>query len=92
MLDCGLTCKLHARARRSVDTIALQPGVYPDFVRALVCLRAQSGVRISFGYADAQHPIHRYRTSAAFAQACGSSTSDRPLVPPCHAQELESNR
>jgi nitroreductase len=70
LLDCGLyvqTLMLAARDR-GVDTIAQAAlASYPDFIRRHFDLPAHRKVvcGISFGYADAAHPINRYRTERA---------------------------
>ena len=75
MLDCGLYVQSFMLAARDagVDTIAQAAlASYPDFIRGFFALPPERKVvcGISFGYADAQHPIHAYRTErAGVAQA-----------------------
>ena len=70
MLDCGLyvqTFMLAARSR-GVDCIAQAAlASYPQFLRRFLGLADERKVvcGVSFGYADAGHPIHSYRTERA---------------------------
>lgn len=70
MLDCGLYVQTFMLAARNlgVDTIAQAAlASYPDFIRSHFGLPAHRKVvcGISFGFADAQHAIHSYRTERA---------------------------
>jgi len=67
MLDCGLYLQSFMLAARDagVDSIAQAAlASYPDFVRAFFRLPPERKVvcGISFGYAQASHAIHGYRT------------------------------
>jgi nitroreductase len=69
-LDCGLYIQTFLLAARDsgVDTIAQAAlASHPDFVRQHFGLPPERKVvcGISFGYADATHPIHAYRTERA---------------------------
>jgi nitroreductase len=69
-IDCGLYVANFLLAARSVgvDTIAQAAlASFPDLVREHFGLGAERLVvcGISFGYADAAHPIHSYRTERA---------------------------
>jgi nitroreductase len=70
MLDCGLYVQTFMLAARSlgVDCIAQAAlASYPALLRELLGLQDDRKVvcGISFGYADASHPIHSYRTERA---------------------------
>jgi len=69
-LDCGLYVQTFLLAARDsgVDTIAQAAlASHPEFVRQHFGLPAERKVvcGISFGYADASHRIHTYRTERA---------------------------
>ncbi len=74
-IDCGLYVGsfLYAANSLGVDTIAQAAlASYPGFLRKFFGLAPDRKVvcGISFGYADAEHAIHSYRTERApFAQA-----------------------
>lgn len=70
MLDCGLYVQTFMLAARSlgVDCIAQAAlASYPALLRELLNLPDERKVvcGVSFGYADASHPIHSYRTARA---------------------------
>jgi nitroreductase len=70
MLDCGLYVQTFMLAARSlgVDSIAQAAlASYPQFLRQFLGLPDDRKVvcGLSFGYADATHPIHSYRTERA---------------------------
>lgn len=70
MLDCGLYVQTFMLAARSlgVDCIAQAAlASYPQFLRQFLGLPPDRKVvcGVSFGYADAEHPIHSYRTERA---------------------------
>jgi nitroreductase len=70
MLDCGLYVQTFMLAARSlgVDCIAQAAlASYPRLLRELLGLADDRKVvcGVSFGYADASHPIHSYRTERA---------------------------
>ena len=70
MLDCGLYVQTFMLAARSlgVDCIAQAAlASYPALLRELLGLQDDRKVvcGVSFGYADASHPIHSYRTERA---------------------------
>jgi nitroreductase len=70
MLDCGLYVQTFMLAARSlgVDCIAQAAlASYPQFLRQFLGLPGDRKVvcGVSFGYADASHPIHSYRTERA---------------------------
>jgi nitroreductase len=70
MLDCGLYVQTFMLAARSlgVDSIAQAAlASYPQFLRKFLGLPDDRKVvcGVSFGYADAGHPIHSYRTERA---------------------------
>ena len=70
LLDCGLYVQTFMLTARNfgVDSIAQAAlASYPDRVRAHFGLPPHRKVvcGISFGYADAEHPIHAYRTERA---------------------------
>jgi nitroreductase len=70
MLDCGLYVQTFMLAARSlgVDCIAQAAlASYPQFLRQFLGLSSDRKVvcGVSFGYADAGHPIHSYRTERA---------------------------
>jgi len=70
MLDCGLYVQTFMLAARSlgVDSIAQAAlASYPQFVRQFLGLPDDRKVvcGLSFGYAEAGHPIHSYRTERA---------------------------
>jgi len=67
LLDCGLYVQTFMLTARNfgVDSIAQAAlASYPDFVREHFGLPANRKLvcGISFGYAEAEHPIHSYRT------------------------------
>jgi len=69
-LDCGLYVQTFMLAARNagVDSIAQAAlASYPDFVRKYLEIPANRKLvcGVSFGYADAQHRIHSYRTERA---------------------------
>jgi len=69
-IDCGLYVASFLYAARSVgvDTIAQAAlASYPDFLRKYFGLPRERKLvcGISFGYADAENPIHSYRTERA---------------------------
>ena len=69
-LDCGLYVANFMLAARNfgVDSIAQAAlASYPDLIRSRFGLPANRKLvcGISFGYADSEHPIHRYRTERA---------------------------
>ncbi len=66
-LDCGLYVANFMLAAKNfgVDSIAqAAPASYPDLIRSHFGLPANRKLvcGISFGYADAEHPINGYRT------------------------------
>ncbi|HWH49739.1 MAG TPA: nitroreductase [Burkholderiales bacterium] len=66
-VDCGLYVANFMLAAKNfgVDSIAQAAlASYPDFIRSRFDLPSNRKLvcGISFGYADADHPIHRYRT------------------------------
>jgi len=70
MLDCGLYVQTFMLAARSlgVDSIAQAAlASYPAVLRELLDLPDERKIvcGVSFGYADASHPIHSYRTERA---------------------------
>jgi nitroreductase len=70
MLDCGLYVQTFMLAARSlgVDCIAQAAlASYPQFLREFLGLPPDRKMvcGVSFGYADADHPIHSYRTERA---------------------------
>ena len=70
MLDCGLYVQTFMLGARSlgVDCIAQAAlASYPQLLRELLGLPGDRKVvcGVSFGYADASHPIHSYRTERA---------------------------
>ncbi len=70
MLDCGLYVQTFMLSARSlgVDSIAQAAlASYPQFLRQFLGLSDDRKVvcGLSFGYADAGHPIHSYRTKRA---------------------------
>jgi len=70
MLDCGLYVQTFMLAARSlgVDSIAQAAlASYPRLLRELLGLPNERKIvcGLSFGYADANHPIHSYRTERA---------------------------
>jgi len=70
MLDCGLYVQTFMLAARSlgVDSIAQAAlASYPDLLRELMGLPGDRKIvcGVSFGYADAGHRIHSYRTERA---------------------------
>jgi nitroreductase len=70
MLDCGLYVQTFILAARSlgVDSIAQAAlASHPQFLRHFLGLPDDRKVvcGVSFGYADAGHPIHSYRTERA---------------------------
>ena len=69
-VDCGLYVANFMLAAKNfgVDSIAQAAlASYPDFIRSRFDLPSNRKLvcGISFGYADADHPIHRYRTERA---------------------------
>ena len=69
-IDCGLYVAtfLYAAKNFGVDTVAQAAlASYPDFLRKYFGLPPDRKIvcGVSFGYADAQHPIHSYRTERA---------------------------
>jgi len=69
-VDCGLYVANFMLAAKNfgVDSIAQAAlASYPDLIRSRFGLPANRKLvcGISFGYADAGHPIHRYRTERA---------------------------
>ena len=69
-LDCGLYVANFMLAAKNfgVDSIAQAAlASYPDLIRSRFGLPANRKLvcGISFGYADAEHPIHQYRTERA---------------------------
>jgi nitroreductase len=69
-VDCGLYVANFMLAAKNfgVDSIAQAAlASYPDVIRSRYRLPANRKLvcGISFGYADAGHPIHRYRTERA---------------------------
>jgi nitroreductase len=69
-LDCGLYVANFMLAAKNfgVDSIAQAAlASYPDLIRARFGLPTNRKLvcGISFGYADSEHPIHRYRTERA---------------------------
>ena len=70
MLDCGLYVQTFLLAATSLGVDAIAQAAlasYPDFIRRFLDVKADRKVvcGISFGYADANHPIHSYRTERA---------------------------
>jgi nitroreductase len=70
MLDCGLYVQTFMLGARNlgVDCIAQAAlASYPQLLRELLGLPGDRKVvcGVSFGYADASHPIHSYRTARA---------------------------
>ena len=70
MLDCGLYVQTFMLAARNLGVDMHRAGcagVVPGLLRALFRIAADRKVvcGISFGYADARHPIHSYRTERA---------------------------
>lgn len=69
-IDCGLYLAtfMYAAKNYGVDTVA-QASIasYPDFLRKYFGLAPDRKVvaGVAFGYADAEHPIHSYRTERA---------------------------
>ena len=73
MLDCGLYVQTFMLAARSlgVDSIAQAAlASYPELLRELLGLPGDRKIvcGVSFGYADAGHRIHSYRTERAAPQ------------------------
>ncbi len=71
-VDCGLYVANFMLAAKNfgVDSIAQAAlASYPDLIRSRFGLPSNRKLvcGISFGYADAEHPIHRYRTERARA-------------------------
>jgi nitroreductase len=69
-VDCGLYVANFMLAAKNfgVDSIAQAAlASYPDLIRSRFVLPANRKLvcGISFGYADAEHPIHQYRTERA---------------------------
>ncbi len=70
MLDCGLYVQTFMLAARSLDVDCIAQAAlasYPRLLRELLGLPDERKVvcGVSFGYADASHPIHSYRTERA---------------------------
>jgi nitroreductase len=70
MLDCGLYLQTFMLAARSVGVDCIAQAAlasYPQLLRELLGFPDDRKVvcGVSFGYADASHPIHSYRTERA---------------------------